>query len=136
MICSSVSSPRWRSLYRFPSAVPSQIAIAGTVPGGQRGRGDECATSDCREVADRLGLSPESVLRRGADDLVSADPLPELLDCRALRAESRCLEGGCGGDHAPVADRRGRGPWKTYVRRSDVAAYLEAHTFTKDQVPA
>jgi hypothetical protein len=62
------------------------------------------------------------------------DPLPELLDCKALRAElgvSRAAAEAIMRRLPVVQLEEFR---KVFVRRSDVAAYLEARTFTKDQV--
>lgn len=65
-----------------------------------------------------------------------SEPLPELLDVKALRAE-------LGVTRAAAEAVMGRLPTvqiedlrKVYVRRSDVAAYLEGRTFGKDEVPA
>jgi hypothetical protein len=63
------------------------------------------------------------------------EPLPVLLDVKALRAEL-----GVSRAAAEAIMRRlpivvVEGLRKTYVRRSDVAAYLEQRTFQKDQVP-
>lgn len=63
-------------------------------------------------------------------------PLPELLDAKQLRAELCVTRSAAEAimRRLPVVmieDLR-----KTYVKRSDVAAYLEARTFAKDQVPA
>lgn len=65
-----------------------------------------------------------------------SEPLPELLDCRALRAELGVSRAAAERimQHVPVVSIEGLR--KTYVRRSDVARYLEARTFAKDQVPA
>jgi hypothetical protein len=65
-----------------------------------------------------------------------SEPLPELLDAKALRAELGVTRAAAEAimRRLPVVqieDLR-----KTYVRRSDVAAYLERRTFTNDQVPA
>lgn len=62
--------------------------------------------------------------------------LPELLDVKALRAELGVTRAAAEAimRRLPVVqieDLR-----KTYVRRSDVHAYLEARTFQKDEVPA
>ena len=62
--------------------------------------------------------------------------LPELLDVKALRAELGISRAAAEAimRRLPVVsieDLR-----KVYVRRSDVAAYLEARTFAKDEVPA
>jgi hypothetical protein len=65
-----------------------------------------------------------------------SDRLPELLDVKALRAELGVTRAAAEAimRRLPVVvveDLR-----KTYCRRSDVAAYLEARTFRKDQVQA
>lgn len=65
-----------------------------------------------------------------------SEPLPQLLDVKALRAELGVTRAAAEAimRRLPVVqfdDLR-----KTYVRRSDVAAYIEARTFGKDQVPA
>jgi hypothetical protein len=62
--------------------------------------------------------------------------LPELLDVKALRAELGVSRAAAEAimRRLPVVqieDLR-----KTYVRRTDVATYLERRTFTNDQVPA
>lgn len=64
-----------------------------------------------------------------------SDRLPELLDCRALRAELGISRAAAEAimRRLPVVqieDLR-----KTFVKREDVRRYLEARTFTKDQVP-
>jgi len=64
-----------------------------------------------------------------------SERLPELLDARALRLELGITRAAAEAimRHLPTVQIEGLR--KTYVRRSDVAAYLEARTFTKDQVP-
>jgi hypothetical protein len=64
------------------------------------------------------------------------DPLPELLDCKALRAELGVSRAAAEAimRRLPVVEIEGLR--KTYVRRSDVARYLEERTFEKHQVPA
>ena len=62
------------------------------------------------------------------------EPLPELLDCRRLMRETGLSRAGAEAlmralPVVTIEDLR-----KTYVRRSDVVTYLEARTFTKDQV--
>jgi hypothetical protein len=59
-----------------------------------------------------------------------------LLDCRALRAELGVSRAAAEAIMRRLPIVAVEGLRKTYVRRSDVAAYLEARTFTKDQVPA
>lgn len=61
--------------------------------------------------------------------------LPELLDARRLRDELGVTRAAAEAimRHLPtvqIEDLR-----KVYVRRSDVAAYLESRTFAKDRVP-
>jgi hypothetical protein len=64
------------------------------------------------------------------------EPLPELLDAKRLQAEL--------GVTRAVAEKVMRqlpivtfpDVRKVYVRRGDVARFVEARTFTKDQVPA
>jgi hypothetical protein len=65
-----------------------------------------------------------------------SDRLPELLDAKRLQAEL--------GVSRAVAEKLMRslpivtppGIRKVYVRRDDVAAYIEAHTYEKHQVQA
>ena len=64
------------------------------------------------------------------------EPLPELLDAKRLAAELGVTRAAAEAimRRLPVVqieDLR-----KVYVRRSDVAAYLEARTFAKDAVPS
>jgi excisionase family DNA binding protein len=72
---------------------------------------------------------------RQVAEAVVSERLPELLDAKALR-----LELGVSRAAAEAIMRRLpvvsiEGLRKTYVRRSDVAAYLKARTFAKEQVP-
>jgi hypothetical protein len=65
-----------------------------------------------------------------------SEQLPELLDSKRLRAELGITRAAAEAimRHLPVVqieDLR-----KTYVRRSDVAVYLEARTFAKAEVPS
>jgi hypothetical protein len=64
------------------------------------------------------------------------DRLPLLLDCKALRLELGISRAAAEAimRRLPVVsieDLR-----KTYVRRADVARYLESRTFAKDEVPS
>jgi len=63
------------------------------------------------------------------------DRLPELLDAKALRAELGISRAAAEAimRRLPVVEIEGLR--KIYVRRPDVAAYLDSRTFTKDQVP-
>jgi hypothetical protein len=62
--------------------------------------------------------------------------LPELLDCKALRAELGITRAAAEAimRHLPVVQIEGLR--KVYIRRSDVARYLEQRTFTKTEVPS
>jgi hypothetical protein len=63
-------------------------------------------------------------------------PLPELLDCKALRAELGVSRAAAEAimRHLPVVSIEGLR--KVYVRRDDVARYLDRRTFAKDEVPS
>jgi hypothetical protein len=63
------------------------------------------------------------------------EPLPELLDCRALRAELGISRAAAEAIIRRLPVVQIEGLRKVFVRRSDVAAYLEARTFGKDEVP-
>jgi hypothetical protein len=65
-----------------------------------------------------------------------SDPLPQLLDCRALRTELGISRSAAEAIMRRLPIVQIAGLRKTFVRRSDVAAYLEEHTFGKDEVPA
>jgi len=62
--------------------------------------------------------------------------LPELLDAKALRLELGVTRAAAEAimRRLPVVSIEGLR--KTYVRRSDVVAYLEARTFAKTEVPS
>ena len=62
--------------------------------------------------------------------------LPELLDAKALRLELGITRAAAEAimRHLPVVQIEGLR--KVYVRRADVAAYLQARTFTKSEVPS
>ena len=63
-------------------------------------------------------------------------PLPELLDCRALMAELGVKRATAEAIIRQLPIVLIPGLRKSYVRRSDVHALLDAHTFTGDQVPS
>jgi hypothetical protein len=65
-----------------------------------------------------------------------SDRLPELLDCRRLMAETGLTRSAAERLMRNVPTVKIEGLRKSYVRRSDVLAYLEAHTFAKTEVPA
>jgi hypothetical protein len=73
---------------------------------------------------------------RLVDAAAAVEPLPALLDCKALRAELGVSRAAAEAVMRRLPIVAVEGLRKTYVRRSDVAAYLEARTFQKDQVPA
>jgi hypothetical protein len=64
-----------------------------------------------------------------------SDPLPELLDVKSLRVELGITRAAAEAIMRRLPIVQIEGLRKTYVRRSDVARYLEARTFAKDQVP-
>ena len=65
-----------------------------------------------------------------------SEPLPKLLDVKALRAELGISRAAAEAIMRAVPTVTIPGLRKTYCRRSDVARLLEARTFAKDQVPA
>ena len=65
-----------------------------------------------------------------------SDPLPELLDAKRLQAELNITRAAAEAIMRRLPVVQFEGLRKTYVRRSDVVDYLEAHTFSKSQVPA
>jgi hypothetical protein len=65
-----------------------------------------------------------------------SEPLPELLDAKALQAELGVTRAAAEAVMRCVPVVQIEGLRKVYVRRSDVHAYLEARTFDKGQVPA
>jgi hypothetical protein len=62
--------------------------------------------------------------------------LPQLLDCKALQAELGVKRATAEAIMRRLDTIQIEGLRKTFVRRSDVFAYLEARTFGKDQVAA
>lgn len=65
-----------------------------------------------------------------------SDRLPQLLDAKAVQRELGVTRAAAEAIMRQVPSVQIDGLRKSYVRRSDVAAYLESRTFTKDQVPA
>ena len=65
-----------------------------------------------------------------------SERLPELLDAKGLQAELGVSRAAAEAIMRRLPVVQVPGLRKTYCKRSDVAAYLEAHTFSKDQVPA
>jgi hypothetical protein len=65
-----------------------------------------------------------------------SDHLPELLDAKALQADLGVTRAAAEAIMRQLPIVSIEGLRKTYVRREDVARYLEARTFSKDEVPA
>jgi hypothetical protein len=65
-----------------------------------------------------------------------SEPLPELLDCKALMAETGLTRAGAEALMRRVPIVQIEGLRKVYVRRRDVAAYVDARTFSNGRVPA
>jgi hypothetical protein len=63
-------------------------------------------------------------------------PLPQLLDCKGLRAELGISRAAAEALMRQLDTVQIPGLRKVYVRRSDVAAYLDERTFAKDRVAA
>jgi hypothetical protein len=66
---------------------------------------------------------------------MSGAPLPSLLDAKQLRAELGVTRAAAEAIMRRLPVVQIEGLRKVYVRRSDVGAYLDAHTFGVDQVP-
>ena len=64
------------------------------------------------------------------------DRLPELLDCRALRAELGVTRAAAEAIMRQLPVVQIEGLRKTFVRRDDVRRYLDRRTFAKDEVPS
>jgi hypothetical protein len=67
---------------------------------------------------------------------VVSEPLPELLDAKRLQHELGVTRAAAEAIMRRLPIVQIEGLRKNYVRRSDVAAYLEARTFSNEQVPA
>ncbi|MGH3079401.1 MAG: hypothetical protein ACRDPZ_14625 [Gaiellaceae bacterium] len=63
-------------------------------------------------------------------------PSPELLDAKALQAELGITRAAAEAIMRRLPTVQIEGLRKVYVRRADVAAYLEARTFSKHDVPS
>jgi hypothetical protein len=64
-----------------------------------------------------------------------SDRLPELLDCKALMAELGVKRATAEAIMRRLPVVQVEGLRKVYVKRSDVAAYVDARTFRSDHVP-
>ena len=65
-----------------------------------------------------------------------SDRLPELLDAKALQVELGITRAAAEAIMRRLPVVQFEDLRKVYVRRSDVAAYIEARTFSKDAVPS
>jgi hypothetical protein len=65
-----------------------------------------------------------------------SDPLPQLLDAKHLAGELGITRAAAEAIMRRLPIVQIEGLRKTFVRRRDVARYLEEHTFAKDEVPA
>jgi hypothetical protein len=65
-----------------------------------------------------------------------SEPLPQLLDVKALRAELGVSRAAAEAIMRQLPTVQLPGLRKVYVRRADVARLLEESTFSKDRVPA
>jgi hypothetical protein len=64
------------------------------------------------------------------------EPLPELLDAKALRAELGVTRAAAEAIMRQLPVVQIEGLRKVYVRRDDVARYLAMRTFSKSEVPS
>ncbi len=64
------------------------------------------------------------------------EPLPALLDVKALRAELGVTRAAAEAIMRQLPVVQIEDLRKVYVRRDDVARYLDARTFTKQEVPS
>jgi len=69
-------------------------------------------------------------------DMATVEPLPQLLDCKALQVELGVTRAAAEAIMRRLPVISFEGLRKVYVRRSDVAAYLEARTFSNHEVPS
>lgn len=65
-----------------------------------------------------------------------SERLPKLLDAKALQAELGVTRAAAEAIMRRLPTVQIEGLRKVYVRRPDVAAYLEARTFAKEEVPS
>ena len=65
-----------------------------------------------------------------------SEPLPQLLDAKALQAELGVTRAAAEAIMRQLPTVQLPGLRKVYVRRSDVARLIEERTFSKDDVPA
>lgn len=65
-----------------------------------------------------------------------SERLPELLDCKALQAELGVTRAAAEAIMRRLPVVQVEELRKVYVKRCDVAAYIEARTFSKSEVPS
>jgi hypothetical protein len=65
-----------------------------------------------------------------------SERLPELLDAKALRAELGVTRAAAEAIMRRLPVVQIEGLRKTYVRRADAMAYIDARTFSKAEVPS
>jgi len=65
-----------------------------------------------------------------------SEPLPQLLDAKALQAELGVTRAAAEAIMRRLPVVQFDGLRKVYVRRADVARLIEVRTFSKDDVPA
>ena len=65
-----------------------------------------------------------------------SEPLPELLDAKGLQRELGVTRAAAEALMRKLPVVTIEGLRKVYVRRADVASYLDEHTFAKTEVPA
>jgi hypothetical protein len=94
----------------------------------------ERTTSSSRAAA--LDVRADLPAARAAAGDALTDRLPELLDCKALRAELGVTRVTAEAIMRAVPTVQIAGLRKVYVKREDVRRYLDAHTFARDQAPA
>jgi hypothetical protein len=66
----------------------------------------------------------------------SRAPLPQLLDCKNLMAELGVTRAAAEAIMRQLPTVHVDGLRKTYVKRAEVAAYIDARTFAKEEVPS
>jgi hypothetical protein len=66
---------------------------------------------------------------------VSAEPLPQLLDCKSVMAELGVTRAAAEAVMRQVPAVVFPGLRKSYCRRDDLRALLHQHTYAKDEVP-
>ena len=74
--------------------------------------------------------------RRDAVTVGMSERLPELLDAKKLQLELGVTRASAEAIMRRLPIVQIEGVRKTYVRRLDVAAYLDSRTFAKDAVPS